>query len=145
MTNEEMMAENFPEMVQVMNQQIEDSQPIPSRVTKNNLNLDVFSQSCDDRTPALGSWGTGARGHKLPGFRAWQHASPQTCGGRSGATPAPSSPESCLRTLPSLMCPVALTRPRTGGRVPTSLPSPWPGWAHSVLNLRRLLGSESCH
>lgn len=56
MTNE-IMAENFPEMVQVMYQQIEDSQHIPSRVTKNTLNLDVFSQSCDDRTPALGSRG----------------------------------------------------------------------------------------
>lgn len=131
MTNE-IMVENFPEMVQVMYQQIEDSQHIPSRVTKNILNLDAFSQSCDDRTPALGSCGLCSS----PGFRTWQRASTGTCGGRSGATAAPSSPESCLRTLPSLMRPVALTMPCTGSGGPASLPSPWPGWVHSVLILR---------
>lgn len=50
MANEEIMAENFPEVVQVMNLQIEESQHILSRVTKNNVNLDTFSQSWEGQT-----------------------------------------------------------------------------------------------
>ena len=39
---EEIMAENIPEMMQVMDLQIRESQHISSRINKNNLNLGIF-------------------------------------------------------------------------------------------------------
>lgn len=149
--NEEITAENFPEMVQVMNLQIEDSQHILSRVTKNNLNQDIFSQIREGRTPALGSCGP-CTPMQLPRSQpdplASEPGSTQgqgLAGGHSGATlrrpllraahaPSPASwgPSGWL-----LPCPVP------GRGAPASLSSPQPGWPPSVLNLRRL-GSKSC-
>lgn len=117
--------ENFPEMVQVMNLQIEDSEHILSRVTKNNLNQDIFSQIREGWTPALGS-----RGPCTPMQLPWSQPDPLAsepgstqgqglAGGHSGATLGPSSPKSCPRTLPSLVGVqwLALTTPctREGG------------------------------
>lgn len=112
-------------MVQVMNLQIEDSEHILSRVTKNNLNQDIFSQIREGWTPALGS-----RGPCTPMQLPWSQPDPLAsepgstqgqglAGGHSGATLGPSSPKSCPRTLPSLVGVqwLALTTPctREGG------------------------------
>ena len=123
------MAENFLEIVQVMNLQIKDSRHILSRVTKNCLNLHMFSQSREGQSSALGSRGP-VHPHAAPldvassrGFRAWQHAGIGTRRDHSAAPP----PHPLLR-------PACVTSPAPWARwlaLTASIPlhhcrAPWP-------------------
>lgn len=112
------MAENFLEMVQVMNLQIKDSRHILSRVTKNCLNLHMFSQSWEGQSSAPGSRGP-VHPRVAPwivassrGFRAWQHAGIGTRRDHSAAPPP----------LP-LLRPACVTSPALWARWPALTPA----------------------